>query len=392
MSGEHTCVPALSSLGGRPRHAVADIVKLHGKRYAQQYTPVTQVAKTLRAIALCRTAALGGHVSRCNGCKKESINYNSCRNRHCPKCQVINREKWIMAREAELLPVPYFHLVFTIPEVFNELLPKYADEVYSSLFAASWQTVSAFAADEKHLGAKPGMVSILHTWGQQLWLHPHVHCIVPGGGITPSGKWKAARNDGKYLFPKRAMSIVFRAKFMAELRTRMSVPQHIAKKAFSTKWVVYAKRPFATPKTVVEYLGRYTHRVAISNHRLLDVNENTVSFSYKDYRHGGAKKVITLDGAEFLRRFAWHILPKRFVRIRHYGFLASRNKPTLLNIARAQLGQDKWEKVVMTWQQIATERLNLNPTLCPHCKKGTLQIIKMLAPYRGPPLNAMRHA
>lgn len=385
-------MPTLSVLDGRPRHAVADIVQLHGSAYVRQYTPVTQVSKTLRAIALCRTSALGGHVSRCNGCAKESISYNSCRNRHCPKCQAVNREKWIMAREAELLAVPYFHLVFTIPHIFNELLPKYAKEVYSALFAASWQTVSVFAADEKHLGAKPGMVSILHTWGQQLWLHPHIHCIVPGGGITPSEKWKNARGKGKYLFPKRAMSLVYRAKFMAELRKRMTVPQHIAKKAFSTKWVVYAKRPFATPKTVVEYLGRYTHRIAISNHRLLDVNERTVSFSCKDYRQGGKKKVITLSGVEFLRRFAWHILPSGFVRIRHYGFLASRNKATLLNIAKTELGQEKWEKLTMTWQEIATEKLNFNPTLCPHCKKGILQIIKTMAPYRGPPLERMRHA
>lgn len=392
MSTAHTCVPKLSSLGGRPRHTVADIVEKHGRRYAQQYTPVTQVEKTLRAIALCRTAALGGHVNRCSSCQKESISYNSCRNRHCPKCQAINREKWIMAREAELLPVPYFHLVFTMPEVFNHLLPKYAKEVYSALFAASWQTVSVFAADEKHLGAKPGMVSILHTWGQQLWLHPHVHCIVPGGGITPSGKWKNARGKGKYLFPKRAMSLVFRAKFMAELRKRMRVPQPIAKKAFSTKWVVYAKRPFATPKTVVEYLGRYTHKIAISNHRLVDVNDRTVSFSYKDYRQGGKKKVTTLSGVEFLRRFALHILPSGFVRMRHYGFLASRNKATLLNLAKSELEQEKWEKVEMTWQQTVIEKLNFNPTLCPHCKKGILVRIKLLAPYRGPPLSQMHHA
>ncbi len=365
---------------------------LHGRRYAQQYTPVVQVEKTLRAIALCRTAALGGHVSRCNGCGKERMSYNSCRNRHCPKCQAINREKWIMAREAELLSVPYFHLVFTLPEVFNQLLPKYAKEVYTALFAASWQTVSTFAADEKHLGAKPGMVSILHTWGQQLWLHPHVHCIVPGGGITPSGKWKNAHGKGKYLFPKRAMSVVFRAKFMAELRKCMTVPQPIAKKAFATKWVVYAKRPFATPKTVVEYLGRYTHKIAISNHRLNDVNNRTVSFFYKDYRHGGARKVTTLSGVEFLRRFALHILPKGFVRMRHYGFLASRNKATLLNLAKTELGQEKWEKIDLTWQQVATEKLNIKPNICPHCKKGVLQIVKTMAPYRGPPLDRMGHA
>lgn len=378
---------------------MSDIIGLHGGAYAKQYTPVAQVEKTLRAMALCRTAALGGHVSRCDNCAKETVSYNSCRNRHCPKCQAINREKWIMAREAELLPVPYFHLVFTIPEVFNHLLPEHAKEVYSSLFAASWQTVSAFARDEKHLGARPGMVSILHTWGQQLWLHPHVHCIVPGGGITPSGKWKHARGKGRpgcrkasYLFPKRAMSEVFRAKFMAELRKRMTVPQHVAKKAFSTKWVVYAKRPFATPGTVVEYLGRYTHRVAISNHRITDVNDRTVSFSYKDYREGGKKKVTTLEGVEFLRRFAQHVLPSGFVRIRHYGFLASRNKATLLNIARTELGEQRWEKLQVTWQQVATERLQLHPDRCPHCKKGTMQIIQTMAPYRGPPLYRMRHA
>lgn len=390
MSAAHTCVRGLRRT--QPLHAVSDIVALHGAAYVRQYTPVVQVEKTLRAIALCRTEALGGHVSRCNGCGKEHISYNSCRNRHCPKCQAINREKWIMAREAELLAVPYFHLVFTLPEVFNQLLPKYAKEIYSALFAASWQTVSAFASDEKHLGATPGMVSILHTWGQQLWLHPHVHCIVPGGGITPSGKWKKARGEGKYLFPKRAMGLVYRAKFMAALRERMTVPQPIAKKAFSTRWVVYAKRPFATPKTVVEYLGRYTHKIAISNHRLMDVNDHTVSFSYKDYRHGGAKKVATLSGVEFLRRFALHILPKGFVRIRHYGFLASRNKATLLNIAKTQLGQEKWEKMDLTWQQIATEKLNINPNICPHCKKGVLHIVKTMAPYRGPPLDQMGHA
>ena len=189
------------------------------------------------------------------------------------------------------------------------------------------------------------MISILHTWGQQLWLHPHLHCIVPGGGITPAGKWKHCKYKGKYLFPKRAMSVVFRARFMAELRKRIDIPQVIAKQAFRTKWVVYAKRPFASPKTVVEYLGRYTHKIAISNHRLIDVDEKTVSFHYKDYREGGKQKQAILTGVEFLRRFATHILPRGFVRIRHYGFLASRNKPTELNSAKKDLKQPKWEKV-----------------------------------------------
>ena len=245
------------------------------------------MAKTLRALAQCRTAALGGHLQVCKSCGTEAISYNSCRNRHCPKCQVVNRERWIVARESELLPVPYYHMVFTLPNAFNDLLPRYSKEVYTALFQASWQTIQAFATDEKYLGAQTGMVSILHSWGQQLWLHPHVHCIVPGGGIAPSGHWKMAKGKAKYLFPKRAMSVVFRAKFMEALRTQMNIPQPIAKQAFKTQWVVYAKRPFASPKTVVEYLGRYTHKIAISNHRIVDVNEQTVTFSYKDYRDSG---------------------------------------------------------------------------------------------------------
>lgn len=290
-----------------------------------------------------------------------------------------------MARESELLPVPYYHMVFTLPGVINELLPKYAKQVYSSLFAASWSTIRSFAGDPKYLGAKTGMVSILHTWGQQLWLHPHVHCIVPGGGITPSEKWKFCKHKDKYLFPKRAMSLVFRARFMAELRKRMDVPQHTAKQAFKNKWVVYAKRPFASPKTVIEYLGRYTHKVVISNHRLVDVNEQTVSFCYKDYRDIGKKKVATLKGIEFLRRFATHILPRGFVRIRHYGFLASPNKPTELNIAKKELHQSRWKKETYNWAQIAKEKLNYDPTQCPDCKKQGMVIVKILMPQRGPP-------
>lgn len=376
----------------KPKHEVADVIRGHGQHFEQQYNPVVQVKKTLRALTLCRTEALGGHVSECSNCGKETISYNSCRNRHCPKCQAINRERWMIAREAELLPVAYYHIVFTLPNVFNELLPLHQKDVYSSLFTASWQTIQAFASDHKYLGAKTGMVAILHTWGQQLWLHPHVHCIVPGGGITPSGKWKPAKYRDKYLFPKRALSVVFRAKFMAALRNRMEVPQHIGKAAFKTKWVVYAKRPFASPKTVVEYLGRYTHKIAISNHRLIDVNDQTVSFNYKDYRAAGKKKVATLSGVEFLRRFASHILPHGFVRIRHYGFLASRNKAIELNIAKTQLQQPKWEKVKISWLKIAEEKLNISPLLCLYCNKETLVIVKLIAPERGPPIYKPFHA
>ena len=299
---------------------------------------------------------------------------------------MTNKERWIIDRESELLPVPYYHIVFTLPDYFNDFLPAHDKAVYNALFTASWQTIQTFAADPKYLGAKTGMVSILHTWGQQLWLHPHVHAIVPGGGITPSGKWKYCKHKEKYLFPKRALSVVFRAKFMAALRKKIDIPQNIAKQAFRTKWVVYAKRPFVSPKTVVEYLGRYTHKVAISNHRLVDVNDQSVTFDYKDYRDEGRKKYITMSGSEFLRRFASHILPAGFVRIRHYGFLASKNKTSELNIAKKDLKQPEWQKIKYSWIQIAKEKLNYNPDLCPYCKKESLIITSIIDPERGPPI------
>lgn len=369
----------------KPKHEIAEIVHKFGQAYHQQYKVPLQVSKTLNAIDICRTSALGGHIDACNNCGTVSQSYNSCRNRHCPKCQATNREKWILARERELLPVPYYHVVFTLPHCFNELLPKYATEVYNSLFTASWQTIQEFAADSKYLGAKTGMVAVLHTWGQQLWLHPHVHCIVPGGGITPNGKWKSCKYKNKYLYPKRALSKVFRAKFMGLLRQKINVPQNIGKAAFAKKWVVYAKKPFATPKTVVEYLGRYTHKVAISNHRLLSVDDQNVSFSYKDYKSEATKKTTTVSGVEFLRRFAQHVLPQGFMRIRHYGFLAGRNKPIELNLAKADLGQEAWQKLTISWQQITEEKLGIKPNVCQHCKTPTMVTIEIIDPPRGPP-------
>lgn len=322
----------------------------------------------------------------CTNCGQVKISYNSCRNRHCPKCQAVQREKWIIAREAELLPVPYYHMVFTLPACFNELLPGYAKEVYNTLFKASWSTVESFAADNQYLGAKTGMVTVLHTWGQQLWLHPHLHCIVPGGGVTKEGKWKYSRQKGKYLFPKRALSKVFRAKFMAYLREQITIPQQIARQAFSKSWVVYAKRPFIKPEHVVEYLGRYTHKIAISNHRLLSVDQNKVCFTYKDYRQAGKQKQCNLSGVEFLRRFSQHILPASFVRIRHYGILSSKNKATLLNEAKQDLGQPRWEKIVISWQEIAEKKLSITPGTCPCCKTATMIIVRIINPERGPPV------
>lgn len=376
----------------RPKWEVADIVTFYGKSFLKIHPQRPQVVKTLLAIRDCRTAFMGGHKQRCNCCGHERYQYNSCRNRHCPKCQAINREKWIWNREQELLPVPYFHIVFTLPHELNSLALHHPKEVYNSLFRAAWQTIAIFSKDPKHLGADTGMTAVLHTWGQNLSLHPHLHCIVPGGGITVSGKWKKARNKGKYLFPGKALALVFRAKFMCELRgTGVMVEQAVARELFRKKWVVYAKQPFLGPKQVVEYLGRYTHKIAISNHRIQRIDKNgTVNFSWKNYRKGGEKEVIQLSANEFLRRFCQHILPSGFVRIRHYGMLSSRKKSLMLNKARNYFGMEQWEKPnAVNWKLVVQQRMDFIPDQCPKCKEGVMEVIEVILPARGPPKNPL---
>ena len=267
------------------------------------------------------------------------MSYNSCRNRHCPKCQGEQREAWIQAREEELLPVPYFHVVFTLPDTINPLCLYAPAKVYNLLFKTAWSVMQSFAQDPKHLAAKPGMIAVLHTWGQNLSLHPHLHCIVPGGGVTQSGKWKTARSKGKFLFPVKAMSQVFRARFVCGLRKAFpDQPKAFFDQLFDKPWVIYAKRPFLHPKAVVEYLGRYTHRIAISNHRLISLDNGQVTFRYKDYRKGAQPLHMTLSDQEFIRRFSQHILPKGLVRIRHYGFLSSSWKAKKLPDLQRALG------------------------------------------------------
>jgi len=279
--------------------------------------------QALQALRKCRTAALGGHTDRCDNpsCQKLHLSYNSCRNRHCPKCQGHKREQWIWAREEELLNVPYFHMVFTLPSELSRLCLYEPKLLYGLLFKSAWEVIAGFASNPKFFGADPGMIAILHTWGQNLSLHPPLHCIVPGGGITQSGQWKPARNKGKYLFPVKAMSRVFRAHYVAGLRKGLKTEQSegFYQSLFQKKWVVYCKRPFLGPPQVVEYLGRYTHKIVISNHRIKNLDDQRVTFLVKDYRHGGRKSLLRLPDSEFIRRFAMHILPKGFVRIRHYG-------------------------------------------------------------------------
>ena len=351
----------------------------------------------MHALEICRTAALGGHVLKCRGCGHIEVRYNSCRNRHCPKCQQVAKERWIMERESELLDVPYFHIVFTLPHELNPIARQHPKAFYNALFRASWQTINTFAKDVKHLGAKTGMTAVLHTWGQQLSLHPHLHCIVPGGGLNPQGKWlypkkyaKKSRRNIKYLFPKKALSKVFRAKFMAELRKALTIEQHIAKRVMDKEWVVYAKRPFFGPKQVIEYLGRYTHKIAISNHRLVEIGNGKVKFKYKDYRSGEYSKIMTLEATEFIRRFCLHILPSGFMKMRHYGILSSRNKSVDLNKAKEFFGLERWERQNIRWEIIALEKLKINPFQCKKCGQITLEIVQVINAERAPPLKPLR--
>lgn len=319
---------------------------------------------------------MGGHIDQCDNpsCQTLHLSYNSCRNRHCPKCQGHKKEEWIRAREGELLNVPYFHVVFTLPSELNRLCLHRPKLVYGLLFKTAWQVIMGFSSNHKFLGARTGMIAILHTWGQNLSLHPHLHCIVPGGGVTGSGKWKHTKNKGKYLFPVKAMSKVFRARFVAGLRKELeNTSTSFYESMFKQNWVVYCKRPFLGPSQVVEYLGRYTHKIAIGNHRLKNLDNDGVAFSVKDYRHGGKKSLLKLPDAEFIRRFALHVLPKGFVRIRHYGILSSYHKKTTVPQLREVLG-----KVGLP------EGKPLQHRICPACKKGALTTITTFTA-RGPP-------
>ncbi len=336
--------------------------------------------RTLGAIKRCRTPAMGGHVDACTNCGTIRISYNSCRNRHCPKCQGNEREQWIRQREEELLSVPYFHVVFTLPDLLNQLAIHQPKAVYDSLFEAAWNTILTFGKDAKHLGALTGMISVLHTWGQALTLHPHLHCIVPGGGLTVSNKWKSAKTKGKYLFPVKAMSLVFRAKYVQALKERIpDVEKKLLDELFKKPWVVYAKRPFANNNCVIEYLGRYTHKIAISNHRIKTIDENSITFLCKDYKKGGQKYDLTLDNMEFIRRFSLHILLKRYVRIRHYGILSSTSKKTSLPVIREQIPQ---QVIMKADPRIVSLH---NPKLCANCKTESMITIELFD-RRGPPV------
>lgn len=339
----------------RPAVEVADILHAQGDTFLEQHPWLSaQQHAVLRAIARCRTAALGGHLDRCDACGHQAISYNSCRNRHCPKCQAQARERWLHTRERELLDVPYVHVVFTLPHTLLPLAYRNAARLYTGLFQASAATLREVAADPRHFGAEIGVLSILHTWGQTLVRHPHVHCVLPAGGLSPDHQhWIPPKYVGFFL-PVKVLSHVFRGKFVEALRRAYDQneldlgggSEHLRDPAqwrvfvnalFETDWVVYAKPAFGGALAVLRYLGRYTHRVAISNHRLIAFDGEHVTFSYKDYARGDQRRTMTLTAMEFLRRFVQHILPRGFVRIRQSGFLANTCRGARIALARTLL-------------------------------------------------------
>jgi hypothetical protein len=339
----------------RPTLEVADILRAQGDHFLDRYRSSLdfQQRKAFRAIQRCRTAALGGHLDLCPQCGHRDISYNSCRNRSCPKCQTQARERWLAAREQELLPANYFHVVFSVPHELNVLALDNSRLFYDLLFTASAQTLREVAADPQHLGAEIGVISILHTWGQNLLLHPHIHCAIPAGGLAPDHtRWIRPRYP--FFLPVKVLSRVFRGKFLAGLKclyrskklqcvgpsAALADPRQFApliRRLHRQDWVVYAKPAFGGPLQVLRYLGRYTHRVAISNHRLLAFDGERVTFRWKDYTHDGKWKQMTLTASEFLRRFFLHVLPKAFVRIRHFGFLANCFRARRLSLCRQLL-------------------------------------------------------
>lgn len=348
----------------------------------------SQQYKAIRAIVACRTASLGGNISRCDKCKYELISYNSCRNRHCPKCQAMQKERWIDARSAELLPTEYFHVVFTLPHHLNPLAQGKPELIYNLLFQTASETLLQFSLNPKWLGAKPSITMVLHTWGQSLDQHIHVHCIISGGGLTKNKQWNTSKKT--FLFPTRALSKVFRGKYLEQLKnllnkgdvflhndiTNKENIQKFISLLYQKDWVVYAKPPFAGPEQVLKYLGRYTHRIAISNQRLVEFKNNIVSFKWRDYADNSQQKIMHLSVNEFTRRYLLHVLPKGFQRVRHYGILANRYKS--INLKQARLALNQHEIKPKTKEKINDLMLRITGidiTKCPRCGSGRLNII-----------------
>src|SRR3989339_215903 len=384
---------------------MADIFCKYGEAYIESHPMPLEHYKIMNAIVICRTAALGGHIEICDSCGKEQNSYNSCRNRHCPKCQALTKTRWLEARQAELLPIPYFHNVFTLPHELNLVILYNKKIMLDILFRAVSATLNEFAENPKSRykeGGKIGFTSILHTWDQKLRDHFHLHCVIPAGYLSHDGKrWVHSKKN--FLFSVKALSKVFRGKFIEQMKKAFQqndliFPGKIAdigtdagfrklkKQLFSKEWVVYSKQPFGGPKQVLEYLGRYTHRVAISNNRILDMGNDTVTFFYKDRKNDNAKITMPLNANEFIRRFLLHTLPKKFMRIRHCGFLANRCKKGDLLKCRKILGQNNIPDNLSnkSAKELMLELTGLDISTCPFCKKGKLNKMLKIPEQTGP--------
>jgi len=381
----------------QPTPELADIFRQHGAAYRQTHALPLHQHRLMQAIENCRTAALGGAVEWCDHCQNTRIVYRSCRDRHCPKCQGLARERWIQQRLAELLPVEYFHVVFTVPEQIAAIAFYNKEVVYQVLFRTVSATLLTIARDPKHLGAEIGFFAVLHTWGQNLHLHPHLHCVVPGGGLSPDGEWKACLPG--FFLPVRVLSRLFRRLFLealekayadGELQFFSELEPLRESPAFTqyltpvrqTEWVVYAKPSFGGPQQVIEYLGRYTHRVAISNQRLLALQDGQVSFRWKDYRHPEQPKLLTVSAEEFIRRFLQHALPPGFQRIRYFGSLANCHRKAKLQLCRQQLAAPLADllPVPKDYRDFYAALTGKNLRLCPECGIGIMIRIEILPP------------
>jgi hypothetical protein len=356
----------------------------------------------MRAIEVCRTSVLGGHKDKCDNCGHLEISYNSCRNRHCPKCQTLKKERWIEARSEDLLPFQYFHVVFTIPSELNHLVSMNRKVMYDLLFRSASETLIELANDPQHLGARIGAIGILHTWGQNLMDHPHIHCIVTGGGLSPDGsRWVSCRKG--FFLPVRVMSALFSGKFLCHLKQcfkrgdlvfpgsirHLNEPgdfETFRKQFYEKKWGVYCKPPFGGPKGVLQYLGRYTHRIAISNNRILANRDGNVSFLWRDYADDNRKKTMTLNADEFIRRFLLHVLPERYVRIRHFGLPANRSRKDNIAVCRKIIGGDKTvakeNTSQETWQKQLLRICGIDVAACPVCQTGRMFRVALLQPLR----------
>lgn len=364
----------------KPKYEIANIFRRYGDEYQQNHAMSDDQRKVLAAIVSCRTARLGGHQEVCNQCGYIRNCYNSCRNRHCPKCQTITKERWLEKRRQELLPCGYFHMVFTVPHCLNPLILANKKELLACLFTAVRDTIFAFAADPQwRLEGKPGLLTILHTWSQTLIDHFHIHCLIPAGVLSTDGRRWVASNEN-FLFHIVPLAKEFKKRYLGQIKSRFHLlirtesSSYLLRKAWKKDWIVYAKKPFAGPEQVLNYLGRYTHRIAIGNHRIKSIENNRVVFTYKDRSDSNCTKVMELPATEFIRRFLTHVLPYRFMKIRYYGFLANNCKTKAILLIRRLIG--KVVKFLSFAQETIRQKMlrltGKDILLCPHCQEGTM--------------------